>query len=47
MNAGFKWAFWETDDQVATFQLRTYIPTGAASRGLGNNHVSLEPALLY
>ena len=47
MNAGFKWAFLHTEDQVATFQLRTYIPTGDASRGLGNNHVSLEPALLY
>ena len=47
MNAGFKWAFWRTDDQAATFQLRTYFPTGDSSRGLGNNHVSLEPALLY
>jgi hypothetical protein len=46
MNAGFKWAFLFTQDRVATFQLRTYIPTGAASRGLGTNHVSLEPALL-
>ena len=47
MNAGFKWAFLSSPDQVATFQLRTYIPTGAASRGLGTNHVSIEPALLY
>ncbi|HXG09862.1 MAG TPA: hypothetical protein VNK04_08750 [Gemmataceae bacterium] len=29
-----------------TFQFRTYIPTGDAERGLGTNHVSLEPALL-
>jgi hypothetical protein len=47
MNAGFKWAFLYGANQVGTFQLRTYIPTGAASRGLGTNHVSLEPALLY
>jgi hypothetical protein len=46
MNAGFKYAFVRQDDLVATFQFRTYIPTGDADRGLGNNHVSLEPALL-
>lgn len=47
MNAGFKYAFLFQDDGVATFQLRTYIPTGDAHRGLGNHHVSLEPALLF
>jgi hypothetical protein len=47
MNAGFKWAFLADDAQIMTFQLRTYGPTGASSRGLGNDHVSLEPALLY
>jgi len=46
MNTGFKWAFLDECDWTATFQLRTYIPTGAASRGLGTHHVSLEPALL-
>jgi hypothetical protein len=46
MNAGFKWAFVYTPDRVVTFQLRTYAPTGAASRGLGTHHASLEPALL-
>jgi hypothetical protein len=46
MNFGFKWAFLYSDDGVATFQFRTYVPTGDAGRGLGNNHVSLEPALL-
>jgi hypothetical protein len=44
---GFKWAFLRTDDQVVTFQLRTYVPTGNPDRTLGNGHVSLEPALLY
>src|SRR5262245_28156910 len=47
MNADFKWAFLSVDDLVATFQLRTYIPTGPSTRGLGTNHVSLEPALLF
>jgi hypothetical protein len=46
MNAGFKAALISTADQVLTFQLRTYIPTGASTRGLGTDHVSLEPALL-
>jgi hypothetical protein len=46
LNAGFKYAFLLTDDTVATFQLRTYIATGDADRGLGTNHASLEPAFL-
>lgn len=46
MNAGFKLALLSTDDSVFTFQLRTYIPTGDADRGLGTRHVSLEPAAL-
>jgi hypothetical protein len=46
MNAGFKWAFLYCPDRVASFQFRTWIPTGAASHGLGTNHVTLEPALL-
>src|SRR5262249_23663985 len=46
LNVGFKWAFLYCPDRVATFQFRTYAPTGDADRGTGNNHVSLEPALL-
>jgi hypothetical protein len=46
MNTGFKYAFVSGPDLVATFQLRTYVPTGDARRGLGNDHVSLEPAFL-
>ena len=45
-NVGFKYAFLADDCQVWTFQLRAYLPTGAASRGLGTHHVSLEPAVL-
>src|SRR5262249_46094966 len=46
MNVGVKAALISTPDQVLTFQFRTYIPTGDADRGLGTDHVSLEPALL-
>jgi hypothetical protein len=46
MNAGFKFGLVQGPDVAATFQLRTYAPTGDASRGLGTHHVSLEPALL-
>jgi hypothetical protein len=46
MLAGFKYAFVSTPDFLATFQFKTYIPTGDADRGLGTHHVSLEPGLL-
>jgi hypothetical protein len=46
-NAGFKYAFLLQDTRVASFQFRTYIPTGEPTRGLGTGHVSLEPALLF
>lgn len=46
MNAGFKWAFFDTDESVGTFLFRTYAPTGEAGRGLGNHHASLEFGLL-
>ncbi len=47
LNTGFKWAFLYQPDSVGTFQFRTYIPTGLGRFGLGTDHVSLEPALLY
>jgi hypothetical protein len=34
------------EQSVVTFQFRTWIPTGHAEEGLGNDHISLEPALL-
>lgn len=46
LNTGFKYAFLECPDLVTTFQFRTYVPTGDGKRGLGTEHVSLEPALL-
>jgi hypothetical protein len=47
MNAGFKWAFLYEPDRVMTFQLRSYFPTGDPAEGLGTNHYTLEPSLLY
>jgi hypothetical protein len=46
LNTGLKWAFVQQEGLLTTFQLRTYIPTGAVRRGLGTGHVSLEPAVL-
>jgi hypothetical protein len=45
-NVGFKYAFLADESQVWSFQFRTYLPTGAASRGLGTHHVSVEPGIL-
>jgi hypothetical protein len=47
LDAGFKFAFIRDEAQVATFQFRTYVPTGNSHLGLGTHHVSLEPALLH
>jgi hypothetical protein len=45
-NVGFKYAFFSGENGIASFQFRTYIPTGNATLGLGTSHVSLEPGLL-
>jgi hypothetical protein len=47
MNAGFKYAVIADPCQYLTFAFRTWIPTGDSFHGLGTNHVSLEPELLY
>jgi len=47
MTAGFKYAIVAEEDEYLTFQFKTYIPTGDSRQGLGTNHVSLEPAILY
>lgn len=47
MTAGAKLSLWEMDDAQVTAQFRTYLPTGDANSGLGTDHVSLEPSLLY
>jgi Putative MetA-pathway of phenol degradation len=47
VTAGFKWAVVASPDRYLTFQLQADFPTGNASLGLGTNHYSAEPALLY
>jgi hypothetical protein len=47
MNAGFKYALLANQGQFLTVQFRTFIPTGDPAKGLGTDHVSLEPALLF
>jgi hypothetical protein len=47
IDAGFKAALICAEDYYLTFQFRTFAPTGDAIRGLGTDHVSLEPALLF
>jgi len=45
--AGFKLAAIASSNQYLTFQFQAYFPSGNASLGLGTNHYSVEPALLY
>lgn len=47
LQVGFKHALLAHEMDVTSFQLRAYVPTGDADRGLGTDHVSLEPAVLY
>lgn len=46
INVGVKYALIACADRFVTLQFRTYIPTGDAGKGLGTDHVSLEPAVL-
>lgn len=45
--AGFKGALLYSPEQVLTFQLKTFIPTGKSQWGLGTGHVTFEPGFLY
>jgi hypothetical protein len=47
LHAGVKYALSASADCATTLQLRTYLPTADATRGLGTGHVSLEPSLLW
>jgi hypothetical protein len=47
LRAGVKLALLDAPDHVMTAQVRTYVPTGDAASGLGTNHWSVEPAILY
>ena len=47
IRAGFKVAVLASYQRYLTFQLKAYFPSGDPSRGLGTNHYSIEPTLLY
>jgi hypothetical protein len=47
VQAGFKFAMLASSSHYLTFQFRTYFPSGDASKGLGTNHFSIEPSVLY
>jgi hypothetical protein len=45
--AGFKLAAIASSNRYLTFQFQAHFPSGNGSRGLGTDHFSVEPALLY
>jgi hypothetical protein len=47
VEAGLKFAMLASPKTYLTAQLKTYFPSGDSRRGLGTNHYSVEPALLY
>lgn len=47
LQAGVKYALINCPDEVLSFQLRVYTPTGDANAGLGTAHTSIEPGILY
>jgi hypothetical protein len=47
IRAGIKYALIEDCDRWLTFQLRGYFPTGDGRRGLGTEHFSIEPGMLF
>ena len=47
VQAGFKLALLASPDRYLTLQLQSYFPSGDATKGMGTNHYSVEPALLY
>lgn len=47
VEAGLKFAVLASPSHYLTAQLKSYFPSGSARHGLGTNHYSIEPALLY
>jgi hypothetical protein len=47
LRAGVKWALVAQDTRFVTLQLQGNFPTGDGLKGLGVEHFSVEPALLY
>jgi hypothetical protein len=44
---GFKYALLASRENYLTLQVRAYAPSGNARKGLGTDHWSIEPGLLY
>jgi hypothetical protein len=47
LRAGVKWGLLSSDTQLLTLQLQAIFPTGDGLKGLGVEHFSFEPALLF
>jgi hypothetical protein len=47
VQAGFKFAAIAAEKTYLTFQFRSYFPSGDSTKGLGTNHYSIEPSLLF
>jgi hypothetical protein len=47
LNLGTKSVLLDCELLLLTFQFKTFLPTGDFTKGLGDGHVSLEPALLF
>jgi hypothetical protein len=47
VQAGLKFGLIANDSRQITFQFRSYFPSGDGVHGLGTNHYSIEPMLLY
>lgn len=47
IQTGFKYALLNNGGDILTFALRAYIPSGDAGDGLGTDHWSIEPGLLF
>jgi len=47
VRAGFKAALLASRSHYLTLQFKSYFPSGDASKGLGTNHYSIEPSVLY
>jgi len=47
MALGLKAAPFIFENGFVTLQFKAFLPTGDASKGLGTNHASIEPSLLY
>jgi len=44
---GAKWGLLDQSSSHLTAQLRAYLPTGDSEKGLGTDHTSIEPGLLF